>query len=152
MARSKGLIFSIDFSELTDFQEDMIKTANIVKNGKYTKQFLRGTGSKGMRRVRSTAKSRIKKQYTGNLLKGIKRGKVYKHGPTDAFAVRVYGGKPAYHTNLLEYGHHIILPNGSYWGYFTGYNFFRDGMQEYAPIFYEDVDNFVDDLIYKHLL
>lgn len=152
-ARTKNYNFHIDMRELTDFQQDMMELSNSVKNGRYTKQFLRSTGSKGMRRVRATAKSRIKKQYTGNLIKGFKRGRVYFHKATDAYAVRVYAGKPGYHANLLEYGHRIFLPpNMTEWGYFKGYNFFRDGMEKYAPVFYEDVDKFVDKLLYDHLI
>lgn len=153
MAKSKGFNFHIDMSELTDFQQDMLTLSDSVKNGRYTKQFLRRTGSKGMRRVRSTAKSRIKKEHTGNLMKGFKRGRVYFHSPSDAYAVRVYAGSPAFHANLLEYGHHIYLPpHKTYWGYFKGYNFFRDGMKIYEPVFYNDVGDFVEELIYKHLL
>lgn len=148
----KGANFNIDITELTNFENDMIDLASDIQNGKYTKQFLRNTGSKGMRRVRRTAKSRIKREHTGNLMKGFKRGKVYFHKGTDAFAVRVYAGSPAFHANLLEYGHHIFLPNGAYWGYFKGYNFFSDGMNEYAPTFYEDASNFVERLVRENLI
>lgn len=148
----KGSNFNIDITELTDFENDMLELATVVKNGKYTKQFLRNTGSKGMRRVRNTAKQRIQREYTGNLMKGFKRGRVYFHNPTKAFAVRVYAGSPAFHANLLEYGHRIVLPGGIEAGYFHGYNFFRDGMKEYSPVFYDDVSNFVEKLVVDHLI
>lgn len=144
--------FHIDFSELTDFQIRMMNLATEYKNGKHAKEFLRRTGNRAKTQVRKVARESVKKQYTGNLLAGIKRGKAYFYAPTNSFSVRVYGGSPAYHTNLVNYGHHIILPSGAYWGYFEGYNYFERGLKNYESIFYEDVENFVEKLIHDYLL
>lgn len=153
-----------DISELKDYQRDLVEVAREVDNGKYVKQFLRNTGDKAKRRVIKHARANVvydpknnwtvgDKTYepTGNLFEGQRRGRVYFHRPTNAFAVRVFGGAPGYHTNLLEYGHEIILPNGQHYGRFEGYGFHSSGIEEYEPLFLKDVDKHVVDKIIKRL-
>lgn len=154
----------IDLSELEDYERQMLKVAQEVENGKYAKTFLRNTGNKAKRRVRAQAVANVKydtknnwtvggKTYspTGNLFKGQRRGKVYYYAPEESFAVRVFGGAPAHHSNWLEYGHQIVLPNGQSLGRFEGYGFFSKGMAEYEPEFYKDVDKHVVDKLLKDL-
>lgn len=137
-----------DFKELTDFEEELLNLAQEFKSGKEAKKFLRRTGNKLQRRTLKHAKSSVNKK-TGNLYKGIKRGKVYKYGPTGAFAVRVYAGKPAYHAHLVDKGHRIVV-DGKEVGFVKGKHFFEAGAKEYEPQYYEDVEKFLDDMLDKH--
>lgn len=161
-----GQMVEFDISELDKYQKNMLEMAQQIQNGKYTKQMLRNTGNKLKRRVVSRAKARVVydeknnwtvngKTYkpTGNLFKGLKRGRVYFYKPTEAFAVRVYGGKPAFHANLLNTGHEIVLPNGTRMPQrFKGYNYFDEAVAKYEPEFYKDVDKFIDKMINENLL
>lgn len=160
---AKGFV-ELDLSELEDYQTVMMETAREMENGKYAKQFLRNTGNKAKRRVVAQAKANVKydpknnwtvngKTYspTGNFFAGQRRGKVYWYSPNNAFAVRVFGGAPAYHSNWLEYGHEIILPNGNHHGRFEGYGYFEAGMNQYEPEFYKDIDKHIVDKIYNRL-
>ena len=137
-----------DFKELTDFEEELLSLAQEFKNGKEAKKFLRNSGNKLKRRTVKHAKSSVKKK-TGNLFKGIKRGKVYKYAPTGAFAVRVYAGKPAYHAHLVDRGHRLVR-NGKEIGFVRGKHFFEKGAKEYESEFPKDVDKFLDNMLDNH--
>lgn len=154
----------LDLSQLEDYERDLLQVSQEVYNGKYAKAFLRNTGNKAKRRVRAQAVANVKydaknnwtvngKTYspTGNLFKGQKRGRVYKYTPKNSFAVRVFGGAPAYHSNWMESGHEIILPNGQPHGRFEGYGYFSKGMKDYEPEFYKDVEYHVVDKILKKM-
>lgn len=92
-------------SDLGDLEKSMWKTANDLYP-KEAKAFLRKEGNTGRKILRSEIKSSTKKK-TGNLLKGIKRGKVWNnHG---SWQVRVYDTAP--HTHLLQGGHRIFAPS-----------------------------------------
>ena len=155
-----------DIQELDQYQKQLLKMAEEVEKGKYTKQMLRNTGDKLKRRVVSNAKAKVVydpknnwtvkgKTYspTGNLFKGLKRGKVYFYKPNDSYAVRVFGGKPAYHANLLNTGHEIILPNGTRLPQrFKGYGYFDDAVANFEKEYFQDIDNFIDKMIRENLL
>lgn len=139
---------SFDFSELDEFEQDLLDLAGTVKNGKEAKRFLRNTGNKLKRRTIKLAKQRVNEK-SGNLLKGIKRGKPYKWRGDggESWAVRVYGGKPAYHAHLLEYGHRIVK-NGKEYGFAKGYHFFEDAAKNFERDEWEDeVEKFIDQLL-----
>ena len=137
-----------DFSELTEFERELLSLAQGFEKGKEAKRFLRNSGNKLKRRTLKHAKASVKKK-SGNLFKGIKRGKVYHYPPTGALAVRVYAGKPAYHAHLVDKGHRIVV-DGKEVGFVKGKHFFEAGAKEYEPQYYEDVEKFLDDMLDKH--
>lgn len=140
-----------DFKELTKFEEDLLSLAQEVDKGKHAKKFLRSAGNKLKRRTVNAAKAKTNKR-TGNLLKGIKRGKPYKYYVDGSMAIRVYAGKPAYHAHLIDRGHRIVDKNGKEHGFKKGVHFFEAGAKEYEEQYYKDTEDFIDDLLNNHLL
>ncbi|OLS02423.1 HK97 gp10 family phage protein [Tissierella creatinophila] len=140
-----------DFSELTKFEEDLLELAKDLDKGKHAKKFLRNSGNKLKRRTVNAAKSKTNKR-TGNLIKGIKRGKPYKYYVDGSMAVRVYPGSPAFHAHLIDRGHRIVDKNGKEHGFKPGVHFFEAGAKEYEGQYYEDTQKFIDDLLDNHLL
>lgn len=138
-----------DFSELTNFEENLLDLAKDLDKGKHAKKFLRKSGTKLKNRTVKIAKSRVN-QKTGNLIKGIKRGKPYKYFVDGSMAVRVYGSSP--HTHLLNNGHRIVDKNGKEHGFAKGHFFMEDGLKDYEGQFYEDIEGFIDDMLDNHLL
>lgn len=141
---------SFDIKELTDFENELLDLAKDLDNGKHAKRFLRSAGSKLRRRTVNVARARTNKR-TGNLLKGIKRGKPYKYYLDGSMAVRVYGSSP--HTHLLNNGHRIVAPyTGEEKGFAKGHYFFEGGLKQYEDQYYKDIQSFIDDMIDNHLL
>lgn len=140
-----------DFSELTNFEEDLLDLAKDLDKGKHAKKFLRNSGNKLKRRTVNIAKSKVNKK-TGNLIKGIKRGKPYKYYVDGSMAVRVYAGSPAFHAHLLNNGHRIVDKNGKEHGFAKGHHFFEGGATVYEKEYHEDTQKFIDDLLDNHLL
>ena len=99
----------LDYTELTDFAKDLMELA-IAKYPKERDKFLRREGNKLKAQVKVEFKQTTKKR-TGNLLRGITRGKPYTW-EGDTRAVRVYPTKPAYHAHLVEKGHRIVPHHG----------------------------------------
>lgn len=138
----------IDLRELTKFEEDLLNTAHDLDKGKHTKKFLRSTGNKLKRRTLKHAKASVK-PVTGNLFKGIKRGRPYKYRGDGAWSVRVYAGKPAYHAHLVDRGHRLVI-KGKEIKFIKGKHFFESGAKEYEPQFYDDTQNFIDKMLDNH--
>lgn len=138
-----------DFSELTDLEEEILDLAQEFKNGREAKKFLRKSGTKLKNRTLKLAKARVKKK-TGNLYKGIKRGKPYKYYVDGRMAVRVYAGAPAHHAHLLNNGHRIVDKNGNEHGFAKGHHFFEDAADAYEKEYYDDVQDFIDELLDDH--
>lgn len=138
-----------DFSELTNYDNDLLSLAQDFKNGKHAKKFLQKSGNKLKNHTLRDAKSKVKKD-TGNLFKGIKRGKVYNYKVDGSMAIRVYAGRPANHAHLLNNGHRIVDKNGKEHGFAKGHHFFEAGAKEYEQEYYEDTQGFIDELLDKH--
>lgn len=143
------MVVDFDFSELTEFEKDLLNLAQKIDKGKEAKKFLRKTGNELKRRTMKHAKAKVKKK-SGNLLKGIRRGKVYRYGPTGAWSVRVYAGKPAYHAHLIEYGHRMVTKNGNEVGFVKGKHIFESAAKEYEAKFYDEVGEFLDEMLDEH--
>lgn len=134
-----------DISELSDFENDLIKLANDTMP-KESKKFLRDEGSKLRKTTLSNAKSKVKKK-TGNYFKGIKRGKVYNYD--GALSIRVYDGSP--HAHLLEYGHRQVTEDGKEVGFVQGMHIFEESQKEFQSTYYSDAEQFIDDVLNKGL-
>lgn len=138
---------TFDFSELTDFEEELLQLASEFKDGKEAKKFLGKAGTKLKNVTVRIAKSRVKK-VTGNLFRGIARGKPYKYYIDGSMAVRVYGKSP--HTHLLNNGHRVVDRKGKEQGFAPGYHFMEDGADTYKEQFNEDILGFLDDMLDNH--
>ena len=152
-------IEALDISQLDDFSKELLKLATKTKPTE-TRKFLQTEGNKFRKEIVKTAKSRVKER-TGNYIKGIKRGKVYKW-QRDATAVRVYhrngkgqrlknGDMPAPHAHLIEFGHRIVDKNGNEKGFKKGKNVYRDASKNYEKEFLRNCETFIDDVIEKGL-
>lgn len=96
-------MIEFDFHELTDFDKKILERARQTVP-KECKNFMGRTGNAFRRKVRAEYRNTVKKK-TGNLLKGIGRGKPYIWSGNE-FQVRVYNKAP--HAHLIEYGHKMI--------------------------------------------
>ena len=130
-----------DVSELTEYTQDLLDLAK-HKMPKETKRFLQKEGNQLRKLTRQTAKRSVKKK-TGNYLKGIKRGKVYKYQGMD-LSVRVYGSA---HAHLIEYGHRKVTKSGKEKGFTKGYRVFQRSAKEYEKEFVKNCEDFVDELL-----
>lgn len=131
-----------NFDELNVYDQQIL---NIAENEmpRETKKFVRKEGQKLKTKTRKKARSKVKKR-TGNYLKGIKNGKVYKYSGNGGTSIRVYSGKPAYHAHLIEYGHIIKNKSGEEVGFAPGYHVFQEAADEFQPEFYSDTQKFID--------
>lgn len=153
-------IFNLD--ELDDFSAELLNLSE-KKMPKETKQFMQAEGRKLKQATKKKAKSKTDKK-TGNYYKGIKSGKVYQYSGNGGTAVRVYGGKPAYHAHLLEYGHRlvqkgkVICINGKYItvkkkgekkeiGFVPGLHVFEESRNEFKETFYQDIESFLNGIV-----
>jgi hypothetical protein len=138
-----------DISELTNFEKNLLKLAH-EKMPKESKRFLKDEGKKLRKLTLSIAKKRVKKG-KGNLFKGIKSGKVYTFKGNGGLSIRVYGGKPAYHIHLLEYGHKLVSKDGKELGFVKGQHFFEEAANKFPETHYKDVQKFLDETLDKGL-
>lgn len=139
---------AFDIGELSEFTRDLLSVANDLDRGKHASKFLRKEGNKLRKETLKEAKTKVKKK-TGNLFKGILRGKVYKFQGKD-LSVRVYGGHPAYHIHLLNHGHRIVGKDGTEHGFKEGEHFFESAEANFKNEYFADVENFIDDLLDNH--
>lgn len=138
-----------DISELTNFDKNLLKLAH-EKMPKESKKFLQSQGTKLRNLTLAKARQRVKKN-KGNLYKGIKKGKVYTFKGNGGQSIRVYGGKPAYHIHLLEYGHRKVSKDGEELGFVKGAHFFEDAAKEFPETHYKDLQAFLDETLDKGL-
>lgn len=150
-----------DFKELEQYEKKLIDLAT-KKMPTECKKFVRAEGTKLKRITLRNAKASVKKD-TGNYFKSIKRGKAYKYRGNDAWAVRVYSYDPKAH--LLEKGHRIVtrgkgkkakkhyttLNGGVEKGFVKGYKVFEKSEKSFQNTFYNDIEDFIDDVLAKGL-
>ena len=132
--------------ELDDFTKDLFKLALEFENGKQAKKFLTKTGNKLRNESRKLAKMRVGKK-TGNLIKGFRRGKIYKYKGKD-LSVRVFNNAP--HAHLLNYGHFIVNKKGEEIGFAKGHNFMEDAADNFRTKHMKDTEKWLDEMLNKH--
>lgn len=135
-----------DTHELEDFTKDLLDLAN-NKMPRNTKKFLNKEGVSLRKVTMSVAQQKTKKR-TGNYLKGIKRGKVYRYPINGALSLRVYGGSP--HAHLIEYGHWQVV-DGKGAGFTKGKHVFETAYRLFQNKYFSDCENFVDEMLEKGL-
>lgn len=110
---------------------------------KESKKLMNKVGTKVRTIVRKKARQLVKKK-TGNYLKAIKKGKVFKSG-TNELTVRVYpSSKRAPHAHLIEKGHRIVTKDGREVGFKTGYHVFDKAGTEIDSQYTEIVEKELD--------
>lgn len=96
-------IVGFDYSDLTDFNRE---TLQLITNTypKEAKKFISRVGNAFRADMKKEYRSQTKKK-TGNLLRGVTRGRAYVYDG-DSYQVRVYNKAP--HAPLIERGHKLV--------------------------------------------
>ena len=136
-----------DFKELEQYEKKLLDTA-VNKMPRESRKFINGEGTKLRRLTVANAKSKVKKK-TGNYHKSIKKGKAYIYQGNGAFSIRVYSRSK--HAHLIEDGHRIVTPGGKEKGFALGLKVFERSRRDFESQFYEDIENFIDDVLGKGL-
>lgn len=137
-----------DFSELDDWLNESIDVAKNVFP-KETDKFLRKAGNKLASNMRRAYKTKVKKK-TGNLTKGVGRGRPYTYNGNER-QVRVYNKAP--HAPLIEHGHVMADKNGKPYmengkeKFVKGRNIAADEQKEFRSEFFNMAEEFVDEVL-----
>ena len=138
-------MITLDFSELTDFKKDVIELVNKKYPGK-VKKLLNKAGTALKKDMKAEYKAKTKKK-TGNLIKGVTKGKPYKY--KGMWQIRVHN--KAHHAHLLEYGHRFRTIKRRGWKYtglyVGGRHIAGDAGEKFTPRFNQMSEEFVDELI-----
>ena len=113
---------------------------------KETKSFLRKQAAQGRTRARRHIRAATKKK-TGNLLKGVTAGKVWKNG--EVYQVRVYNKAP--HAHLIENGHVLVAHGTKTERFVPGKHVMAKAGAELDAQLDAALGEFVDDLLKKGL-
>ena len=138
---SKSII-GLDFSQLDEFNKETLALINDTYP-KEAKKFISRAGNAFRADVKRGYRSQTKRK-TGNLLRGVTRGRAYVYDG-DNYQVRVYSKAP--HAPLIERGHKLV-----YYGHQT--NKFVPGkytvgkaVLDFNDKFADLANKFVDDLL-----
>ncbi|MBM6874681.1 HK97 gp10 family phage protein [Fusobacterium mortiferum] len=131
-------------SDFDNYEKSLLKLNEALTNTE-ARKFLKKQGKALQKKTLEVAQRKTKKR-TGNYIRGIKAGKVYKFD--GAFACRVYSKAP--HAHLIEYGHKIVTKNGEVKGYQRGLNVFDDAKKAFEDEFTEALENYVDEVCKKN--
>lgn len=138
-------MITFDFSELTEFQKDVTELVNYKYPGK-AKKLMNKAGTALKKITKEEYKAKTQKR-TGNLLKGITKGKPYKFGNT--WQIRVKNKAP--HAHLLEYGHRMVNWRTNKVSrrtpYVKGRYIISDAAEAFTPEFNRMCEEFIDELV-----
>ncbi|MEG3040894.1 MAG: HK97 gp10 family phage protein [Clostridium sp.] len=137
-----------DISELTDFEEKLMKLAN-DKMPKESKKFLKKEGKSLLQETQAEAIFSGIKHKDHKYYNSIKQGKVYKYRGSGAFAIRVYSSAP--HAHLIEDGHRMVTHDGKEVGFVKGFRVFDNAEKSFTSKYYNDCQKFIDDVLEKGL-
>ena len=136
---------SLDVTELTEVSKRLLMMARI-QFPRESKKFLQKEGTKLKNATKKKARQKkIKK--TGNYLKSIKRGRMYKHHGDPS--IRVYSS--ARNAHWVEKGHRIVTKSGREVGFARGQKVFEKAGEEFTNQFVKDCEDFIDELLEKGL-
>lgn len=147
-------------NDLDKFERELLKMAQEFKNGKYVKSHLKKEAKKLIVVQKDVAKGLIKKEKTGNFMKGFKVGKPYQYGGD--FSIREYNNSP--HAHLINNGHRIIRGGihkvikgqsvnvgGEEKGFVKGIHYVEKANEQFVEQYYDDTQKFIDDVLDKGL-
>lgn len=139
---------NFDFSQLSSFEVKVVNMLN--QQSRESRQLMNTLGSGLAREIRKVARKKTKMK-TGNLRKGIRKGKAYYYNKERSFEVRVHEYAP--HAHLVEYGHKMLTklkkPVKNGYSFVRGKGFIKDAEKTYETAFVKDVDKFVDKILKK---
>ncbi|MEY8763343.1 MULTISPECIES: HK97 gp10 family phage protein [Clostridium] len=133
--------------ELDSFTKDMLELAE-KEMPRESSKFLK----KNANQLKTATKNKAKQlgiiEETGNYYEGFKSGKVYKYN--GALSCRAYNTSP--HAHLLEYGHLQTDKEGNSVGkgFVPGFHPFQRAYEDFINKYYNNCEQFVDDMINKH--
>lgn len=140
----------LDYKELVDFKLKLLEVAK-VKFPRETKNFMGRAGNKLRAKVKNAYKTQVGKK-TGNLLKGVSRGRAYIY-QNDKYQIRVKNKAP--HAHLIEHGHVMKDKDGNVIKnkdtkkeiFVPGRDIVGPVYKDFDPEFVEMADKYVDDLL-----
>lgn len=138
---SKSII-GLDFSQLDEFNKE---TLNLINNTypKEAKRFINKAGNAFRTDVRRGYRSQTKRK-TGNLLRGVSRGRAYVYDG-DSYQIRVYSKAP--HAHLIERGHKLVYFGHKTDKFVKGKHVVGKAVLDFNDKFVDLADKFVDDLL-----
>lgn len=141
-------MIGIDFHELTEFQRDVIKSAN-DNYPKEARKFIQRAGNALAKSIKAGYSAKTGRK-TGNLRRGVKRGPAYKWNGNE-WQVRVYNRAP--HAHLLEYGHRMIMwrsgKPSKRTPFVKGRHVVGSAAEAFPPVFNKMCEEFVDEFLEK---
>jgi hypothetical protein len=138
-----------DFKELDKYERKLLELAS-NKMPRETMKFIRKEGTQLRKVTVKNARAKVKKK-TGNYFKSIKKGRAYIYQGNGGTSIRVYAStRIAPHAHLIEKGHRYIDKDGKE-NLKKGYHVFENSEKEFEGQFYNDIENFIDDVIGKGL-
>jgi len=145
-----------DIHELTNYEKDLVKLANDTMP-KESKKFIKKEAGKLNTKNKSAYKSKGIEEKTGNLLRGFKAGKAYKF--EGAWSARAYNNSP--HAHLLDKGYmwkpHKKVAKGQKnkqtgaEKFIPGFHFMDDAAAAFEGTYYDDINDFIDQVLAKGL-
>lgn len=132
-------------NEFTELEQRLLKLANDTMQ-KDTRKFLKKEAKKLAKKTLDKAKTKVKED-DGDYFKSIKSGKVYKFNGN--LSCRSFSSSP--HAHLIEHGHRIVDKNGVEHGFKEGEHVFEKASKEFESEYYNDCQNFLDDMLEKGL-
>ena len=130
---------------LDAFSKQLLEASKDFELGEKTKNFLKKSGNKLKNKTKAVARSRVK-EYSGNYLRSIKRGKLYEY--EGALTIRTYASPIiAPHAHLIEHGHIIKNKAREEVGYKDGYDVFSTAADEYEKEFESEVQEHVQNIL-----
>lgn len=135
----------LDFSELSEFNASMLRMVEKDFPNE-AKKFMQRAGNALTKDMRQNYR-RLTKRKTGNLIRGLSRGRAYFYAG-DEYQIRVKNKAP--HAHLIEHGHRVVghKPNMTFKGkYVKGRHVAGMSANQFGKKYVELADKFVDDLL-----
>ena len=137
---------NLDYKDLSEFNQNMIKS--LKNHPREAKFFINKMGIE-FRKVLRNQYKRDTKRKTGNLLKGIKKGKGFFYKPYTAYSVRVFNN--ARHAHLIELGHKMLTKNRKTTrkGKVSGRFVMDKAESQFRSVFERNAEKYIDKLLEK---
>lgn len=138
---SKGII-GLDYSQLSEFNKELLELIETTYP-KEAKKFVSRAGNAFRREMKEGYRKNTIKR-TGNLLRGVTRGRAYVYRGEN-YQVRVYNKAP--HAPLIERGHRLFIKGKPTDKYVKGKHIVGSVILDFNAKFVELADEFVDELL-----
>ena len=133
---------SLDYSEVSEFNKEMLELIQ-TKYPKEAKKFITKAGNAFRTEMKAGYRKHTIKR-TGNLLRGVNRGRAYIYNGED-YQVRVYNKAP--HAHLIEHGHKLYIKGKPTDKYVKGKHIVGNTILDFNSKFVALADKFIDDLL-----